>query len=135
MGPQERIGVKRRAVSRCGLALAAGCLGATVRTANATPSAAEAKLIESLIDHVGAMSQAVFIRNGASATAAQAAAHLRDKYDYYRDDIATAEDFIRLCGTRSVMSGRPYSVRMPDGTERPTAVLLEARLRELRARS
>lgn len=106
-----------------------------VASAAATPSDAEARRIEAVIQSVATMSSAVFIRNGAAATPAEAAKHLRDKYNYYRSDIATAEDFIRLCGTRSALSGRAYLVRLPNGRERPAADVLHELLGDIRSAS
>lgn len=106
-----------------------------IATTAAAPPESEARLIEAVIQSVTTMSQTVFIRNGATASAAEAAKHLRDKYAYYRSDIATAEDFIRLCGTRSALSGRAYLVRLPNGVERPAADVLRDRLEEIRSAS
>jgi hypothetical protein len=94
---------------------------------SATPPDAEARLIEAVIQSVAVMSSAVFIRNGSNATAAEAAKHLRDKYDYYRSD------FIRLCGTRSALSGRAYLIRLPSGVERPAADVLRDLLAKARS--
>lgn len=106
-----------------------------VRRASATPANAEAPLIEALIQSVAAMTNLHFIRNGATATSTEAANHMRDKYAYFRRDIVTAEDFIRLCGTRSEVTFQPYRVRRPDGSELLTAELLDAELRELRLKT
>lgn len=57
---------------------------------------------------------------------------MRDKYDYFRRDIVTAEDCIRLCGTRSEMTLQPYLVRKHDGSEQRTADRLDAELHALR---
>lgn len=106
-------------------------LGGT-RRASATPANAEAALVEALIQSVAAMTNLMFIRNGATATSVEAAKHMRDKYEYFRRDIVTAEDFIRLCGTRSELTLQPYRVRKRDGSEQLTADLLGAELRALR---
>ena len=66
------------------------------------------------IDHLLgfiATSPCAFIRNDVEYSGEQAVAHVKDKYDYYKGDIHSAEDFIRLAATKSMMSGRPYSVR------------------------
>ena len=63
------------------------------------------------------------------------AKHMRDKYEYFRRDIVTAEDFIRLCGTRSELTLQPYRVRKQDGSEQLTADLLGAELRALRLKA
>jgi hypothetical protein len=133
-GPPHRRGAQRRSVIVRGLALLLGgpLLAAA---AAATPSESEAHLIEAVIRSVATMSQAVFIRNGSTATPAEAAKHLRDKYAYYRGEIATAEDFIRLCGTGSALTGRAYLVRLPNGVERPAAEVLRERLETIRSGS
>ena len=67
------------------------------------------------IDHLlrfVAASPCAFIRNGVTYAGAQAADHIRDEYDYYRNDIHSAEDFIALAATKSAMSGRPYLVQL-----------------------
>ena len=58
--------------------------------------------------------------------------HLRDTYDYFREDITTADEFICLCGTRSEMTHQPYKVRLADGKERPAAEWLRDELRSIR---
>lgn len=103
------------------------------KAASATPPPTEATLIDLLIGRVAQMSTVVFIRNGSEASAHDAAAHLRDKYDYFRDQIVTAEDFIRLCGTRSEMTHIAYRVRFASGQERPAAEVLQEQLHVLRS--
>ena len=98
------------------------------RNAGAAPSQEQAQLIERLIGRVESMTDMVFIRNGTETPAKAAANHLRDKYDYFRSDIATAEDFIRLCATRSEMTHRPYKVRLRSGVERLAAEWLHDEL-------
>jgi hypothetical protein len=66
------------------------------------------------IDHLLgfiATSPCTFIRNDVEYDGGQAVAHIKDKYDYYKNDIHSAEDFIRLAASKSIVSGRPYSVR------------------------
>ena len=43
--------------------------------------------------------------------------HIKDKYDYYRDDIHSAEDFIALAASKSAMTGKPYLVKCGEATE------------------
>src|SRR5436305_15044939 len=62
-------------------------------------------------------SNATFIRNGTSHTPAEAEAHIRAKYDHFKAEIKTPEDFIRLCTSKSLMSGKPYLVRTAEGKE------------------
>lgn len=105
----------------------------TMCFALAAPNQAEAALIERLITLVGSSKDVVFIRNGVEAKPQDAAKHLRDKYDYFRKDISTADDFIRLCGTRSEMTKKPYEVRLPDGHLKPAAEWLGGQLKRMRA--
>ena len=75
---------------------------------------------EAEIDHLLgfiAASPCSFIRNGVAYDGAQAVAHIKDKYDYYRDDIHSAEDFIALAATKSALSGKPYLVTCGETTE------------------
>ena len=64
-------------------------------------------------------SPCTFIRNGDSYDGPAAADHVRDKYEYYRDDIKSAEDFIDLAASRSALSGRAYQVRCPGSDLQP----------------
>jgi len=72
----------------------------------ATPSAE----IDHLLDFIAA-SPCAFIRNDTEYTGAEAVAHIKDKYAHFQDKIATAEDFIDLAASKSLMSGQPYLVR------------------------
>lgn len=87
--------------------------------------------IEELLERVRA-SDAIFIRNGREYRGARAARHIERKYQYFRDQVSTPEDFIRLAATRSESSGRPYRVRMPDGEQKTSAEWLHGMLSELR---
>lgn len=49
-------------------------------------------------------------RNGTQHTGMEAVEHIQKKYDYYVDDIKTAEDFIKYSATQSKMSGKKYKV-------------------------
>lgn len=66
--------------------------------------------IDHLLDFIGA-SPCTFIRNDVAYDGAQAVDHIKDKYDHYRDDIHSAEDFIALAASKSAMSGKPYLVQ------------------------
>lgn len=69
-----------------------------------------------LLDQV-AQSHATFIRNGEKHTPAEAAKHIKAKYDHFKKEIKTPEDFIRLCASKSLLSGQPYQVRIESGKE------------------
>ena len=57
----------------------------------------------------------VFIRNNREHTPDEAAAHMRRKYEHFKDQIKTPEDFILLAGSKSLMTGQAYQVRLKDG--------------------
>ena len=89
------------------------------------------------IDHLLtfiAGSPCAFIRNGVAYDGPQAVDHIKDKYDHYRDDIRSAEDFIALAASKSALSGKPYLVQC-DGAEMPAAEWLTRELAAFRQRS
>jgi len=49
-------------------------------------------------------------RNGTVHNGEEAVAHIRKKYRYFKDDIESAEDFIKYSATKSKMSGKYYQV-------------------------
>ena len=69
-----------------------------------------------------------FIRNGNRAKPEKAAEHMNRKYEHFRDDIETPEDFIELCATKSLLTGKPYMVVDGQGRERRTSDWLRAEL-------
>ena len=121
----DRLRVIRRAF------LALLCLLSIASTAGASEAADPATLadIEYLLDRVE-HSEFVFIRNGNEHSGAEAARHMRRKYEYFleKGDIVTVEDFIDLAGTKSLMTGRQYLVRLSDDTVVPTADWLRGEL-------
>lgn len=106
--------------------------GAAAALAQATPSAAEQKLIDGLIQRVSTMRAMTFMRNGKPHDAAEAAKHMRAKFDHFKDEIVTAEDFIDRCASRSEVTGRPYQVRLENGTLQDANAFLNAELRAMR---
>jgi Fe-S oxidoreductase len=107
-------------------------LGAFAVLAQATPSDAEDKLIDTLIQRVSKMSAMVFLRNGNEYNAADAAKHMQAKYDYFKKELATAEDFIERCASRSEMTGQAYKVKLNNGAVRDANEFLNSELRALR---
>jgi hypothetical protein len=87
--------------------------------------------IEYLLGYVRA-SDVVFIRNNKEHTPEEAADHMTKKYNHYKRKIKTAEDFIEYAATKSIMSGKPYRVRLEDGTVLESAEWLNAALAEYR---
>jgi hypothetical protein len=72
--------------------------------------------IKFLLDNV-AKSDATFIRNGQKHTPQEAANHIKAKYEHFKKEIKTPEDFIRLSASKSLLTGQPYLVRTADGKE------------------
>jgi hypothetical protein len=108
------------------LALALGC--------TQTVCAAESldQTVNYLIAYIG-KADAVFIRNGATHTPAEAADHIRAKYEHFKPDIKTPEDFIRLAASKSLLTGTPYMVRPKGGKEEPMSEWLTQVLKAHRA--
>jgi Family of unknown function (DUF5329) len=92
--------------------------------------AGEQQRIDYLIDSLGALKGAVFIRNGKEYDAPAARDHLRSKLNFAGDRVKTAEQFIKYCATESSMSHQPYKIRFADGAEKETAVYLADKLKE-----
>jgi hypothetical protein len=88
--------------------------------------------ISYLVDYVG-KSDATFVRNGQTHTPQEAANHIKAKYEHFKSEIKTPEDFIRLAASKSLLTGKPYLVRAPDGKEMRLDVWLADALKEYRA--
>ena len=73
---------------------------------------------------------ATFIRNGEAHTPQEAVAHVRAKYEHFKSQIKTPEDFIRLAATKSLLSGQPYLIRPREGNEMPLSAWLMNELRQ-----
>lgn len=97
----------------------------------ARPALTEPEKIERLIQYIGQLQGAVFIRNGTEHTAPDAAEHLRLKLKKAGNRIKTAGEFIELCATRSSRSGEVYRIKFADGTTRPAGEVLREHLRGL----
>ena len=69
--------------------------------------------IEHLLNFVK-NSPCIFNRNGSKHPGKESVGHIQRKYDYFRDDIETTEDFIKYSATKSTMSGKYYTVDCPD---------------------
>ena len=92
------------------------------------------KTIEFLLERV-AKADAVFIRNGQLHSPAGAAAHMRAKGEHFKAQIKRPEDFIRLAASKSMLTGKPYLIRVKGQKEERvdewlTAILKERRQRE-----
>jgi uncharacterized protein DUF5329 len=102
-------------------------------TAAAAPDPVEARKIERLIAALAQLGNAKFIRNGTAYDAGKAADHLRLKLREAGDRVASAEDFIVLCGSRSSMSGKPYEIVFDDGRRITSEAFLRAKLNDLQS--
>ena len=98
-------------------------------------SASPTSEIEALLHYVAGLDGASFVRNGTDHTPAEAEAHLRLKWTRQMSEVVTAEDFIRLCGTKSTMSGQPYMIRFKDGHEEESAQVILKQLDAIRSKS
>ena len=90
----------------------------------AAPPSIAAKEIEALISHVSALED-VSVRGGPLTVGGPTAARfLRHQLAAKVALIDSAEDFIRLCATRSEQTGHPYVVEYPGGRLLPAATVL-----------
>lgn len=73
------------------------------------------------------------VRNGKEYGGERAYSHVMRKYDYFRDEIMSTEDFIALAATKSELSGRPYAFRCNGEPNVAAAGVLLEELRRYRA--
>jgi len=90
----------------------------------------ERQRIEFLLSAVEGLEGATFLRNGSAHTGKEAADHLRLKRRRAGERVRTAEDFIRLCASRSYLTGQPYLVRFAHGRTIPAEEFLRRLLEE-----
>ena len=69
----------------------------------------EVKHLLAFVEH----SRCIINRNGTDYPADEGISHIEIKYDYFKDDIKTTEDFITYSATKSTMSGDYYTVKCP----------------------
>ena len=72
-------------------------------------------------------------RNGDSYSGVEAMKHITRKYQYFSEDIETAEDFIKYSATKSKMSGKYYMVYCADQKPVKSSDWLLAELKRYRA--
>ncbi len=72
-------------------------------------------------------------RNGTDYSAEKGISHIEMKYDYFRDDIKSTEDFIEYSATKSTMSGDYYTVACPGKKSINTQDWLMNELKRFRA--
>jgi hypothetical protein len=127
MKPHNRHIARATGIAFAVLLLAAG-------PASSQPSGQAEQAIQHLIAYVSG-SDLRFVRNASEYTPPEAAAHMDKKYRHFRDDIETADDFIELCATQSLLSGKPYLVIDRQGREHRTSDWLRAELAAWQAHS
>ena len=103
---------------------------ATGAAAETTPQSESTAAIEYLLASV-AGSELQFVRNGKAHSGPEAVKHMRRKYEHFADRIHSPEEFIELAATKSILSGKAYTVRSEAG-EIPTAEWLHTLLAEFR---
>ena len=74
------------------------------------------------------------VRNGKSYNGKDGAKHVHRKYDHFRDEISSTEDFIAYSATKSLMSSKPYQVQCPGQEPVPSADWLLEELKAFRNR-
>jgi len=77
-------------------------------------------------------SKCVINRNGTDHPAKKAVNHIESKYDHFRGEIETTEDFITLSATKSTLSGKYYTVLCPGEKVINTRDWLLAELKHIR---
>lgn len=87
--------------------------------------------VQHLLDYLK-ISGCVMERNGSKHDAREAVEHIKKKYDYYKDNINTTEDFIERSASRSSLSGRVYHVLCPGKEPQHTSDWLNEELERFR---
>jgi len=77
----------------------------------------ERQKIEALIEQLGNLKDAKFVRNGSTYEPATAIRFLRRKWEANDAKVKTARDFIDKIASVSSSSGKPYLIRFKDGRE------------------
>jgi len=85
------------------------------------------QVIQHLLSRIS-NSQLIFIRNNERHPADDAAEHINNKYQHFKDEIKTPEEFIEKCATKSLLSGRYYQVVDKQGNKIRTHDWLMAEL-------
>jgi hypothetical protein len=90
----------------------------------------EKKKIEFLLSSVENLKGAKFIRNGTEFDGKQAVKHIRMKLKQAGGKVQTADDFIRLCASKSFITGKPYLIRFSGGRTIKSEEYLREKLKE-----
>lgn len=90
-------------------------------------SAVEQAKINYLLHEIG-VCQCKFVRNGSEYSGGEAVDHLNGKLEKAGDKIKTADDFIAHIASESSATGKPYMIKLSDGTQIPTKTWLSDKL-------
>ena len=112
------------------LCFAAGLFLAVSAGAPASDTDTEIEYLLSVV----AQSDCTFVRNGDAHSGQEAAAHMRKKFDHFSERITSAESFIEYSATKSLVSGKDYSVDCPGYDPQPTGQWLLEKLDAYRKR-
>ena len=86
-------------------------------------------LLSLVVARAYALEGAKFIRNGREYDARAASSHLRLKLKVAGNKVKTAEDFIKLCASKSSITGEPYLMRFADGATVKSEVYFRNKLK------
>ncbi len=100
----------------------------------ADPSDDTEAAIQHLLSYVR-QSGLVFVRNFNNYDSEEAARHISKKYSYFREKIVTPEDFVELCASKSLLTGKAYLVIDDQEQELPTRDWLLIELAAYRTRN
>jgi hypothetical protein len=87
--------------------------------------------IQHLITYVRE-SDVTFERNFSRHDSDEAAVHIENKYQHFRDEIDTPEQFIELCATASLVTGKQYMIIDGQGETIPAGEWLNIELARYR---
>ena len=98
------------------------------------PACADMKTeINHLLNYVKT-TKCTYIRNGTKHNGIEAEKHIKAKYDHYKKEITTAEDFIRLSATQSLISGSKYYIKCPGSSKVESGKWLLTELKKFRVK-
>jgi hypothetical protein len=96
-------------------------------------SMSEEQKISGLLNYLET-SNVIFVRNGEEHSVKEAKEHLQMKLKKAGNHVKTANDFIARIASKSSMSGKPYYVKLSDGTMIESEKWLRKKLAEIEAK-
>jgi hypothetical protein len=95
----------------------------------------ESAKIQYLISSIETLKGAKFLRNGVEYDTKAATEHLQLKLRMAGDHVKTADDFIRLCASKSSVTGKPYQIKFSNSTTQDTEVFFRNKLKKFNAKA